>query len=89
MHPILIISLVASVTNLLHASKSVLKVIESFKDGDKNLSDLSNDVIVSSEALSGFNPVLRSRHKLHRISGSVIESVLSKSASTIKDPEGR
>jgi hypothetical protein len=89
MDPVTIIGLVASVVSLIQASNSVLKVIGSSKGGNKNLSNLSNDVTIFSEALSGFDRVLRSRHTLHHISGSAIESMLSKSAKTIKDLEGR
>lgn len=89
MDPITIIGLVASVTNLIHVSKSVLEVIKTFKDGGKDLSNLLNETAVFAEALTGFERVLRSRATSHHISGAAIESVLETSTNTMKDLELR
>ena len=85
MDPVTLIGLIASVTNLIHASRVTLDVIRTFKDGDKNLAELSNDITVFAEALAGFERVLRSRATVHRISGPAIESVVEVSTNTIKD----
>ena len=89
MDPITIIGLVASVAGLVHASRTTVEIIKTFKDGNKLLFDLSNDLVVFAEALTGFERVLRSRATLHRVSGSAIDSVLENSANTIKDLEQR
>ncbi|KAF2475797.1 ankyrin [Lindgomyces ingoldianus] len=89
MDPITIISLLASLTNLIHASKSVIEVINTFRDGDKDLQKLLEDISVFTEALSGFERVLRSRQTIHRISGPVMDSMLQNSFNTIKDLEDR
>ena len=89
MDPITIIGLVASVAGLVHASRTTLEIIRTIKDSNKLLSDLSNDMVVFTEALTGFERVLRSRATLHRVSGSAINSVLENSTNTIKDLEQR
>ena len=87
MDPITIIGLVASVASLIHASRTTLEIIKTIKDSNKLLSDLSNDMVVFAEALTGFERVLRSGATLHRVSGSAIDSVLENSANTMKDLE--
>lgn len=61
MDPITAIGLLASLSNLIEASNSLLTIIKSFKDGDQELLGLFNDVLVYAEALKGFDRVLRSR----------------------------
>lgn len=89
MDPITLIGLLGAVTNLIHASRTVLKVAKDFRDGDNSISALSNDLLGFSEALSGFDRVLRSRHTLHRISGSAIESVIARAKKTIESLQDR
>lgn len=89
MDPITLIGLVASVTNLVHASKSIVRVIGEFKDGNEQAINLLQDATAFAEALGGFDRILRSRHTSLHISGSVVESVLSKSTNTLKDLEDR
>ena len=89
MDPVTIIGIVASVADLIHISASVVGIIKTFKDGNKYLTSLSNEISIFAEALAGFERVLRSRATVHRISGSAIESVLNISRSTVKDLELR
>ncbi|KAI1375398.1 ankyrin repeat protein [Hypoxylon crocopeplum] len=89
MEPVTIIGLIVSVVELLKTTKSVVKVIHNFKNGDKDLSTLSNDISAFTEALIGFDRILRSRRTIHRISGPVIENVLRHSTELIQDLEAR
>lgn len=52
--------LLASLSNLVQASNSLLKILKSFKNGDKELHKLFNGVSVFAKALKGFDRVLRS-----------------------------
>ena len=83
MDPLTAIGLLASISNLIEASNSLLDVVKSFKEGDKEFSELSNDVSIFAEALKGFNRVLRSRQTNHNISASVISEALEEAARTI------
>ena len=89
MDPITVIGLLASLSNLVQASDSLRQVLKSFKDGEKELLELFNDVSVFEEALKGFDRVLRSRKTQHKISGAVINSALEESSATIQDLEKR
>ncbi|KAI9689626.1 MAG: hypothetical protein M1820_010147 [Bogoriella megaspora] len=89
MDPITVIGLAASVTNLIHATRSVLRVIKEIRDTEKSVSVISNDILAFSEALVGFDRVLRSRHTVHRISGPVIQNVLDNSSTVIEKMEKR
>ena len=61
MDPISVIGLLSSLSSLIGASKEVIDLIKSFKDGDKELIGLSNSVSLFEENLKGFKRVLRSR----------------------------
>ena len=89
MDPITAIGLLASLSSLIDASNSVLKVIKSFKDGEKELLELFNDISVFGEALKGFDRVLRSRQIRHNISGEVINNALGEGSATIREIEKR
>lgn len=89
MDPITALGLIASVSNLIQASDSVLQVLKSFKDGEKEIIELSYDVSVFEEALKGFDRVLRSRQTRHNISGNVINSALQEGFATIQELERR
>ena len=89
MDPATVIGLVASVANLAEASSSVLRLVRNFRDGDRDLAALSHDLSIFSEALVGFDRVLRSRHTIHRISGPVLDQVLKHALSLLEDLHGR
>ena len=89
MDPITVIGLLASLSNLIQASDSLRQVVKSFKDGEKELLELFNDVSVFEEALKGFDRVLRSRKTQHKISGAVIHGALQESSATIHHLERR
>ena len=89
MDPITAIGLLASLSSLIEASNSVLKVIKSFKDGEKELLELLNDISVFEEALKGFDRVLRSRQTRHNISGEIIGKALKEGSTTILEIEKR
>ena len=89
MDPITAIGLLSSVSQLIQASNSLLELIKSFKDADKELLELLNDISVFDEALKGFDRVLRSRQTRHNISGKVINSALEVAFATIQDLETR
>ncbi|KAL8853523.1 MAG: hypothetical protein Q9221_001682 [Calogaya cf. arnoldii] len=89
MDPITAISLLASLSNLIQASNSLLKVLKTFKDGDKEPLELFNDVSVFAEALKGFDRVLRSRQTNHKISTTVISSALEEASKTIRELDSK
>ena len=79
MDPITAIGLLSAVTSLIQTSNSVIKLITTFKDADRDLKDLLSDVSTFTEALRCFDRVLRSRHTLHRVSNAVFENVIAQS----------
>ncbi len=89
MDPITALGLLASLSSLIKASNSLLEVVKSFKDGDKELLELFNDVSVFAEALKGFDRVLRSRQTKHNISATVISKALEEASRTIEELESK
>lgn len=87
MDPITIIGLAASVVQLVNAAKKVLSVIKSFKDSEKELAALAHDLTIFTEALISFDRILRNKHTLHRVSGPVIEVLLSHSHKLLEELE--
>ena len=85
MDPITIIGLLASLSSLVDASNSVLKVIKSFRDSERDLLELHGDVFLFSEALRGFDRVLRSRQAKHNISRTAIKRALDGGFATIQE----
>ncbi|KAL8876911.1 MAG: hypothetical protein Q9198_004973 [Flavoplaca austrocitrina] len=85
MDPITAIGLLASLSNLIQASNSLLKIVKSFKDGDQEVLELFNDVSIFAEALKGFDRVLRSRQTNHQISTTVICNALEEASKTIQE----
>ena len=89
MDPVSAIGLLASLSSLIKASNTVLSVIKSLKDAEKEFLELYNDVFVFEEALKGFDRVLRSRQTKHNVSEEVIKSALEEASTTIQDLEKR
>ena len=89
MDPIIGIGLLASLCSLIEASNSLRKVIKSFRDGEKEIRGLFNDVSIFEEALKGFDRILRSGQAIHQISGKVIDNSLQESFATIQNLENR
>lgn len=89
MDPITALGLLSSVSQLVQASNSLLELIRSFKDAEKEVLELFNDVSIFDEALKGFDRVLRSRQTRHNISGRVISSALEEAFATIQDLQVR
>jgi hypothetical protein len=89
MDPITAIGLLASLSGLINASNSVLNIMKSFKEGEKELLELFNDVSVFEEALKGCDRVLRSRQTRHNISEKVIHGALEEGFATMQDLENR
>ena len=87
MDPFSALGLLASLSSLIRASDSLLDLLKSFKDGEKEVLDLFKDVSVFSEALKGFDRVLRSRQTNHKISSTVISSALEDASRTIQELE--
>ena len=87
MDPITAIGLLASLSSLIKVSNSVLELLKSFKDAERELLELYNDVCVFGEALRGFDRVLRSRQSKHNISAAVINLALEESLATIQHLE--
>lgn len=89
MDPITIIGLLASLATLIETSNSVCNAVKTFKDTIKEIAEISSNVFVFTEALKGFDRVLRGRQTMHRISPTVIQTALDNSQDTIKDLEKR
>ena len=89
MDPISIIGLLASLTTLIEASNSVCNALKTFKDTIKEIAEIADNVSVFTEALKGFDRILRGRQTMHRISPTVIRNALDNSQDTIKDLEKR
>jgi hypothetical protein len=89
MDPVSIIGLVGAIANIAEATGSVVTLIKSFKDGERDLLSLSNDLSAFSVALDGFHRVLRSKHTIHRIPEAAIRDMLSHTAEHIRTLEAR
>ena len=89
MDPITALGLLSSVSQLIQASNSLLELLKAFKDAEKELLELFNDVSNFHEALKGFDRVLRSRQTRHNISGKVINSSIEDAFATIQEVEAR
>ncbi|XXH00572.1 hypothetical protein Hte_006920 [Hypoxylon texense] len=87
MDPVTIIGLAASVIQLVNTTKKLYDVIKSFKDGDKELTELANDLSIFTEALISFDRILRSKHTLHRVSGPVVKDMLGHSTRLVQELE--
>lgn len=89
MDPISVIGLLASLSSLIQASNTLLCVMKTLKDADKEILELYNDVSVFEEALEGFDRVLRSRQTRNNVSTDVIDNALQEGSATIQDLETR
>lgn len=89
MDPISVIGLLASLSSLVQASNSLLGVLRSIKDAEKEFLELYNDVSVFEEALKGFDRVLRGHQTKHNVSTNVIDNALQEGSATIQDLETR
>ena len=89
MDPVTALGLISSVSQLLQASNSLLKLVRTLKDAEREFLELFNDVSMFDEALKGFDRILRSRQTKHNISGNVINSALEDAFATIHDLEMR
>lgn len=89
MDPITALGLLSSVSQLIQTSNSLLELMKSFKDAEKEILELFNDVSIFDEALKGFDRVLRSRQTRHNISAKVIHSALQDAFGTIQDLKTR
>ena len=89
MDPITAIGLLASLCSLIEASNSLRIVIKTFRDGEKEIQELCNDVVMFEEALKGFDRVLRSRQAIHNISRESIDIGLREGFATIRNLEKR
>ena len=87
MDPITALGMLASLSSLIRASNSLLELLKSFKDGDKEIIALFSDVSVFAEALKGFDRVLRSRQTNHNISTTVVRKALEDASRTIQELE--
>lgn len=85
MDPVTAIGLLGSLASLIQASHSLLQIVKSFKDGEKELLELLNDVGIFEEALRGFDRILRNGQTKHNISASVIEDALDEASTTVSD----
>ena len=76
MDPITVLGLASSIVQIIEAAHKVNDILQTFKDGDKELAALRDDIAAFMEALRGFDRILRSRHTTDRVSRPVLEDVL-------------
>lgn len=88
MDPITLIGLLASVSNLVSASQSAVKLMRSFKDGDKEISELIAKVALFEENLRGFERVFRSQ-VVPRPSVDALTNAITDSSARLGDLERR
>ena len=89
MDPISAIGILASVSSLIKACDSILDIAKDFKDGEKELIELLNDIALFAGALKGFDRVLRSKQTSHNISSQIIQHALEQASMTITELETR
>jgi hypothetical protein len=89
MDPITSIGMLASIANLVGTSKEVIRLIKSFKEGEKELGELASHVSLFEENLKGFDRIFRSRQMIHRVSAETLTQAIEKSSATLKDLEKR
>ena len=89
MDPISIIGLLSALCDLIDASNKLYRLAKNFKEGDRDLLELCNDVSFFEEALKGFDRVLRSRQTNHNISIVVINDALTESSWTVQELQRR
>ncbi|KAL6717453.1 hypothetical protein ACLMJK_005368 [Lecanora helva] len=89
MDPITAIGLLGTLANLIQASNCLLEVAKNYREGEKEVQEVFNDVAVFEEALKGFDRVLRSRQTKHNISATVMTNALSEAAITIQKLESK
>ncbi|KAL1864293.1 hypothetical protein VTK73DRAFT_5967 [Phialemonium thermophilum] len=89
MDPITVLGLVSSIVQLVEAANKVNDILRTFRDGDKELAALRDDIVAFVEALRGFDRVLRSRHTIHRVSSPVLEDVLKNSEQVVHELRDR
>ena len=87
MDPITAIGLLASIANLIEAGRAVSKLIHTFKHAEDDMRNLAADIFIFTEALGGFERVMRSKHVVHRIAPQVITNVTENSLRTFKELE--
>jgi hypothetical protein len=85
MDPISAIGLLASLSNLIHASHSVVELLRGLKNSEQECTAILNDAVFFEEALKGFSRVLRNPQLEHNISSDVISNALSESSTTMHE----
>ena len=89
MDPISALGLLSALVDLIEASNKLYQLAKNFKEGDRDLLELSNDVAFFEEALKGFNRILRRRQSGHNISTAIINEALIESSSTIQELQSK
>ncbi|GFF26884.1 ankyrin repeat protein [Aspergillus udagawae] len=89
MDPITTIGLVGSIANLITFTGETIQLVRSFKDGERELADLSNHLSLFEENLKGFDRVFRSRRVVHQISVETVKNGIDESYTTLKDLQKR
>ena len=89
MDPLSVLSLLATLGSLIKTSNQLLQIAKSFREADRDLLELCNDVTFFEESLKGFGRVLRSRRTKHGIDILVIKRAFEESFNTIQELETR
>ncbi|GIC84283.1 uncharacterized protein Aud_000097 [Aspergillus udagawae] len=89
MDPITTIGLLGSIANLITFTGETIQLVRIFKDGERELADLSNQLSLFEENLKGFNRVFRSRRVVHQISVETVKNGIDESYAALKDLQKR
>ncbi|KAF7136756.1 hypothetical protein CNMCM5793_006225 [Aspergillus hiratsukae] len=89
MDPITTIGLLGSIANLITITGDTIELVKSFKDGESELADLSNQLSLFEENLKGFDRIFRSRRVVHQISVETVKNGIDESYATLKDLQKR
>lgn len=91
MDPVTLIGLLASISTLVAGSQEALKLLRSFKEGDKELSSLIVQVGLFEENLKAFDRLLRSRSRqaFQAMSAATLSRSIEDSSSKLVDLERR
>jgi hypothetical protein len=89
MDPITTIGLLGSLANLITITGDTIELVKSFKDGERELADLSNQLPIFEENLKGFDRIFRSRRVIHQISVETVKNGIDESYATLEDLQKR
>ncbi|KAF7177893.1 hypothetical protein CNMCM7691_006369 [Aspergillus felis] len=89
MDPITAIGLLSSIATLISVTGEAIRLVGSFKDGEREIAGLSNHLSLFEENLKGLDRVFRSRPVAHQISVEPVKHGIDESYATLRDLQKR